>query len=167
MTHDICYVLCTFIWMQWVRNGRVFILYWQIWLKKTLKKLIKHYLCLLGCSKCCISPINGNRAATLSIWRWTCFVTNILWCPIIQDFLLLEEMQSVYCGNNKATINHEQDQKLGVTIKNGSAKWTSNSIVDTLTHINLWVKPGKLCAVIGPVGSGKVSMRLVFLRSLG
>jgi ATP-binding cassette subfamily C (CFTR/MRP) protein 4 len=75
-------------------------------------------------------------------------------------------MQSVYHGNKKATINHEQDQKLGVTIMNGSAKWTSNSIVDTLTHINLWVKPGKLCAVIGPVGSGKVSMRLVLLRIL-
>jgi ATP-binding cassette subfamily C (CFTR/MRP) protein 4 len=76
-------------------------------------------------------------------------------------------MQSVYHGNSKnTTINHEQDQKLGVTITNGSAKWTPNSIVDTLTNISLRVKPGKLCAVIGPVGSGKVSSRLVFLRLL-
>ncbi|PNF15053.1 Multidrug resistance-associated protein 9 [Cryptotermes secundus] len=84
----------------------------------------------------------------------------------LEDFLLLEEMQSVYHGNNKATINHEQDQKLGVTITNGSAKWTSNSIVDTLTHINLWVKPGKLCAVIGPVGSGKSSLLQAVLGEL-
>jgi ATP-binding cassette subfamily C (CFTR/MRP) protein 4 len=78
---------------------------------------------------------------------------------VLQNFLLLEEMQKVYYGNNKANnINHEQDQKLGVTITNGSAKWISDSTEDTLTHISLWVKPGKLCAVIGPVGSGKVSM---------
>lgn len=84
----------------------------------------------------------------------------------LEDFLLLEEMQSVYHRNNKATINHEQDQKLGVTITNGSAKWTSNSIVNSLTHINLWVKPGKLCAVIGPVGSGKSSLLQAVLGEL-
>jgi ATP-binding cassette subfamily C (CFTR/MRP) protein 4 len=83
---------------------------------------------------------------------------------MIQDFLLLEEIQSIYYGNNKANMNHEQDQKLGVTIRDGSAKWTLNTIEDTLTHISLWVKPGKLCAVIGPVGCGKVSIVLMFLR---
>jgi ABC-type dipeptide/oligopeptide/nickel transport system ATPase component len=76
-------------------------------------------------------------------------------------------VQSIYHGNNKrATINHEQDQKLGVTITNGCAKWTPDSIVDTLTNISLQVKPGKFCAVIGPVGSGKVSPRLEFFRLL-
>ena len=55
----------------------------------------------------------------------------------------------------------EQDKKYGVYIRNGSAKWTPNTIADTLTNINLCVKPGKLCAVIGPVGSGKVSVNCV------
>jgi ABC-type lipoprotein export system ATPase subunit len=55
------------------------------------------------------------------------------------------------------TIGCQHDQKLGVTITNGCAKWAPSSIVNTLTNISLQVKPGKFCAVIGPVGSGKVS----------
>jgi ATP-binding cassette subfamily C (CFTR/MRP) protein 4 len=62
-------------------------------------------------------------------------------------------------NNSRATNNSEQDQKYGVWVRNGSAKWTPNSIADTLTNISLCVKPGKLCAVIGPVGSGKVSVK--------
>ncbi|XP_021934289.1 multidrug resistance-associated protein 4-like isoform X2 [Zootermopsis nevadensis] len=85
----------------------------------------------------------------------------------LENFLLLEEMESVYHGNSKrASINHAQDQKLGVTIKNGCAKWTPNSIVDTLTNISLQVKPGKFCAVIGPVGSGKSSLLQTVLGEL-
>jgi ATP-binding cassette subfamily C (CFTR/MRP) protein 4 len=64
-------------------------------------------------------------------------------------------------SNNRNTNNSEQDQKYGVYIRNGSAKWIPNSITDTLTHIRICVKPGKLCAVIGPVGSGKVSVKSV------
>jgi ATP-binding cassette subfamily C (CFTR/MRP) protein 4 len=64
-------------------------------------------------------------------------------------------------SNNRSAKNGEQDQKYGVYIRNGSAKWTPNTIADTLTNINLCVKPGKLCAVIGPVGSGKVSVNCV------
>lgn len=65
-------------------------------------------------------------------------------------------------SSNKRTMkNDEQDQKYGVYIRNGSAKWTPDSIADTLANISLCVKPGKLCAVIGPVGSGKVSVIVV------
>lgn len=61
-------------------------------------------------------------------------------------------------SNNRTTKNGEQDQKYGIYIRNGSAKWTPGSITDTIIKISLCVKPGKLCAVIGPVGSGKVSV---------
>lgn len=81
----------------------------------------------------------------------------------LENFLLLDEMQSI---NNRTTKNGEQDQKYGVYIRNGSAKWTPNTIADTLTNINLCVKPGKLCAVIGPVGSGKSSLLQAVLGEL-
>ncbi|GFG28327.1 hypothetical protein Cfor_09080 [Coptotermes formosanus] len=81
----------------------------------------------------------------------------------LENFLLLEEMQN---SNNRIMNNGEQDQKFGVCIRNGSAKWTPNSITDTLSHISLCVKPGKLCAVIGPVGSGKSSLLQAVLGEL-
>ena len=78
-----------------------------------------------------------------------------------QNFLLLEEIESDYHQIHKksAIINNEEQkpEKLGINMLNASAKWTPNSITDTLFNIKLQVKPGKLCAVIGPVGAGKVS----------
>lgn len=64
-------------------------------------------------------------------------------------------------SNNRITKGGDQDQKYGVYIRNGSAKWTPDSIADTLIKISLCVRPGKLCAVIGPVGSGKVSVNSI------
>lgn len=46
----------------------------------------------------------------------------------------------------------------GITVTNATAQWTDQLSDDTLSHINLRVVPGNLTAVIGPVGSGKVSM---------
>nr|CAD7259451.1 unnamed protein product [Timema shepardi] len=45
---------------------------------------------------------------------------------------------------------------LGVTMSHVTAKWFSESVENTLTNINLTVKPGRLLAIIGPVGAGKV-----------
>lgn len=85
----------------------------------------------------------------------------------LENFLLLEEIQSdIITRSKKISINNEQDQKLGITIFNGSAKWTPHSISDTLNNINISVKPGKLCAVIGPVGSGKSSLLQAILGEL-
>ncbi|KAJ4427649.1 hypothetical protein ANN_25297 [Periplaneta americana] len=85
----------------------------------------------------------------------------------LENFLLLEEIQSdIITRSKKISINNEQDQKLGITIFNGSAKWTPHSISDTLNNINISVKPGKLCAVIGPVGSGKVQYGLISTRAV-
>lgn len=43
-----------------------------------------------------------------------------------------------------------------VEISDVSASWDENSNDSTLQEINLNIKPGQLCAVIGPVGAGKV-----------
>nr|CAD7442940.1 unnamed protein product [Timema bartmani] len=48
---------------------------------------------------------------------------------------------------------------LGVTMSHVTTKWFSESVENTLTNINLTVKPGRLLAVIGPVGAGKVGHR--------
>lgn len=44
----------------------------------------------------------------------------------------------------------------GIVMSNASAKWTDAQIDNTLENINLTVKPGRLVAIIGPVGAGKV-----------
>jgi ABC-type protease/lipase transport system fused ATPase/permease subunit len=59
-------------------------------------------------------------------------------------------------GNPKA--NGTADT--GVAIVNASAKWSPDLVRDTLSNISFRVPEGKLCAVIGPVGSGKVRITL-------
>jgi ABC-type multidrug transport system fused ATPase/permease subunit len=49
--------------------------------------------------------------------------------------------------------------KNGISIMNVTARWTEDLPENTLTNVSLEVRPGGLLAVIGPVGSGKVSYR--------
>jgi len=81
----------------------------------------------------------------------------------LENFLLLDEMQS---SNKRTTKDVKKDQKYGVYIRNGSAKWIPDPITDTLINISLCVKPGRLCALIGPVGSGKSSLLQMILGEL-
>jgi ABC-type multidrug transport system fused ATPase/permease subunit len=50
-------------------------------------------------------------------------------------------------------------ERKSIKIMNVTAKWTEDLPENTLTDVNLEVRPGGLVAVIGPVGSGKVSYR--------
>lgn len=50
----------------------------------------------------------------------------------------------------------EESSTLGITISNATAKWTDGQNNNSLENINLTVTPGRLVAIIGPVGSGKV-----------
>lgn len=50
----------------------------------------------------------------------------------------------------------EQSSKLGIVISNVSAKWMSDQPENSLSNINLVIRPGRLVAIIGPVGGGKV-----------
>jgi len=64
----------------------------------------------------------------------------------------------------------ELDYVHGIVIFNATAKWTDDQNSNTLEKINLTVKPGRLLAVIGPVGSGKVNIiqivnTIYYLRS--
>lgn len=48
----------------------------------------------------------------------------------------------------------------GVTVSNATARWGAQVSDNTLHHVSLRVVPGKLTAIIGPVGSGKVRKRI-------
>lgn len=50
----------------------------------------------------------------------------------------------------------EQSNDLGIVISNATAKWTDAQTDNSLENINLTVRPGRLVAIIGPVGAGKV-----------
>lgn len=52
----------------------------------------------------------------------------------------------------------ELDKDNGIVILNATAKWTDDQNSNTLEKINLTVIPGRLLAVIGPVGAGKVNI---------
>jgi ATP-binding cassette subfamily C (CFTR/MRP) protein 4 len=49
---------------------------------------------------------------------------------------------------------------LGIFISNATAKWTDIQTENSLENINLTVRPGRLVAIIGPVGAGKVNISM-------
>lgn len=60
---------------------------------------------------------------------------------------MIEEKESQI---SKSTINGE------INFKNVTASWCTSDNDKTLKNINFTVESGKLCSIIGPVGSGKV-----------
>jgi ATP-binding cassette, subfamily C (CFTR/MRP), member 4 len=57
---------------------------------------------------------------------------------------------------NNHNVTEIQLNNFGIVMSNASAKWTNAQIDNTLENINLTVTPGRLVAIIGPVGAGKV-----------
>ncbi|XP_060872288.1 probable multidrug resistance-associated protein lethal(2)03659 isoform X2 [Metopolophium dirhodum] len=108
----------------------------------------------------------------------------------IQNFLMLEELDYQIpnsCSNSDKSIEDNVEQTTFDNIANNSksfenntefvnshdiviskafAKWLENQDSNTLENINLTVSPGRLVAVIGPVGSGKSSLLQLILREL-
>ncbi|XP_045469838.1 probable multidrug resistance-associated protein lethal(2)03659 isoform X2 [Harmonia axyridis] len=68
--------------------------------------------------------------------------------------------------NGVQTSISKKDENMGIFMKNGWAKWSEASIDNTLSEITFSVTPGKLLAVIGPVGSGKSSLFQTILKEL-
>ena len=54
-----------------------------------------------------------------------------------------------------------------VNVVNACAKWSPDLEKDSLSNITFRVPEGKLCAIIGPVGSGKVRIRLLYHSKQG
>ncbi|XP_060851388.1 probable multidrug resistance-associated protein lethal(2)03659 [Rhopalosiphum padi] len=75
---------------------------------------------------------------------------------------------SEYFATNKNDNeeNTDQSDNFGIDVLNVSAKWILNQPENTLNNINLSVRPGRLVAIIGPVGAGKSSLIQAILREL-
>lgn len=57
-------------------------------------------------------------------------------------------------GDNRTLVGRSNE--VGVHVSNASAKWVHGQPENSLNDINLTVSPGRLVAIIGPVGAGKV-----------
>lgn len=68
-------------------------------------------------------------------------------------------------GSLSSDINNDdkilQLDNCGIVITNATAKWTDSQANNSLENINLTVKPGRLVAIIGPVGAGKVTQYII------
>ncbi|KAB0798127.1 hypothetical protein PPYR_09120 [Photinus pyralis] len=83
----------------------------------------------------------------------------------IEKFLIQEEVDMPQ--SMEAITLPKDPAKLGmIKIHQGKASWVPNPIIYTLTNINLNLKPGSLCAVVGQVGSGKSSFLQLLLKEL-
>lgn len=67
------------------------------------------------------------------------------------------------CNNGSMVPNNtcngngtKQLSNFGIVVSNATAKWSDTQTDNTLENINLTVRPGRLIAIIGPVGAGKV-----------
>ena len=95
----------------------------------------------------------------------------------IQDFLLLEELSESSAENcithdlsNKTmangTVSGGGTEGSFVKMANVCGKWTSDEAGNTIENVTFEAMPGKLTAIIGPVGSGKVWKTCTTLKLL-
>lgn len=82
----------------------------------------------------------------------------------IETFLTMEENAEKKHGKNENPIKADNNGEVRITKAN--ATWLPNPIVYTLMDINLDLKPGTLCCVVGSVGAGKSSLLQVLLKEL-
>ncbi|CAH1098767.1 unnamed protein product [Psylliodes chrysocephalus] len=101
----------------------------------------------------------------------------------IEKFLLLDEIERKSITNstknskepnsNQITRSEEtyyekglKEDTGGIELHDVTASWMPNSIVPTLVNVNLHVKSGALCCVVGDVGAGKSSLLQLLLKEL-
>nr|QJQ50001.1 ABC transporter family C protein ABCC2 [Ostrinia furnacalis] len=69
---------------------------------------------------------------------------------------------------NKTPIQSNKSTDFAIELSGVTASWTTNGTPSdaTLKNLSLRIRRGKLCAVIGPVGSGKTSLLQLLLKEL-
>lgn len=79
----------------------------------------------------------------------------------LEEFLVLEENQSIgYSDKEEITESNS------IKLTKVKASWLANPIAHTLIDIDLEIKSGTFCCVVGVVGSGKSSLLQVLLKEL-
>jgi len=91
-------------------------------------------------------------------------VIVIVW--LLKDFLLRGEKDELENRSTDGVRAETADDRTGqddterspngIAVSNVTAKWTDVQTENTLENINLTVRPGRLVAIIGPVGAGNV-----------
>lgn len=98
----------------------------------------------------------------------------------IRKFLVLElqnEEFTNFVDGNEVEKNHfhlltkyehftHEGKKPGIIVKNACAKWSPDSLDNSLNSLDLEVIPGQLTVIVGTVGSGKSSFFLALLKEL-
>lgn len=79
----------------------------------------------------------------------------------LEKFLVLEENAPKKIDREVKVENSGE-----ISVVKSHASWLPNPIVDTLININLQIKPGTLCCVVGNVGAGKSSLLQLILKEL-
>lgn len=74
---------------------------------------------------------------------------------VIQSLVTKDKIKNDYQDFENET---ELDDDNCIVFFNATAKWTDDQNNNTLENINLTVSPGRLLAVIGSVGAGKVNI---------
>ncbi|XP_015517778.1 probable multidrug resistance-associated protein lethal(2)03659 isoform X1 [Neodiprion pinetum] len=85
----------------------------------------------------------------------------------LQKFMLHEEREKpAIKANGQANCEKISNSQHAVMLKNATAKWVPDNKENTLSELNIEIKPGQFVAVIGHVGSGKTSLHHLILREL-
>jgi len=74
----------------------------------------------------------------------------------VKPLITKDTESDIIIDNIDIKKNSECLNSFGIVISNASAMWTDNQTCNTLKNINLNIEPGRLVAIIGPVGAGKV-----------
>lgn len=67
-----------------------------------------------------------------------------------------ENVKTENVDNHRDKRNVEQSNEFSVVVSNATAKWTADQLDNSLNGINLTVEPGRLVAIVGSIGAGKV-----------
>jgi len=85
-----------------------------------------------------------------------------------EEAINAENQIDISRNGNIVLSEHQRLSDLPVYVKlqRISANWISDQLPPTLCNINLTIKPGKLCATVDAVGSGKSSILHLLLKEL-
>ncbi|XP_048505778.1 probable multidrug resistance-associated protein lethal(2)03659 isoform X2 [Athalia rosae] len=84
----------------------------------------------------------------------------------LQKFLMLDETEKSPCTLGQFNFKQTGYAPPAIQLKNVTARWGSDNKENTLSNLNINIKPGQLVAIIGQVGVGKSSLHHVILREL-
>ncbi|CRK89767.1 CLUMA_CG003444, isoform A [Clunio marinus] len=84
----------------------------------------------------------------------------------IQEFLMLEEKDPSTPGMHQSEMEIMEPETNVIEVIDVDASWTSEYKSKTLSDLNIKIRNGQLCAIVGSVGSGKSSILQLLLGEL-